>query len=373
MDGVNPPRVPEAGDVPEFQAADGGDADIEAANGGDADPHAAVQVVAYLEAPDLGDDIIEAPHFGDDDPQADIKAADGGDADPQTVGRGEADPKAPDGGEDDPLAAAQGVPDPHSRDLDIFQCAIKSRKDADIAAVNASAAYELADRTEAYLADVTAKANVTKVNASFLQAGAVATATFAVEYANRKLQLCDQIAASMAREAALADQWADVQAKHLLLKSSFYQINNASFASYLEWFAAKTAARTALSVKWQEFMKSRSDIGMLTIMSMHRESYLWRKRWTQFLLFLVIAVQVTLPALLLVYSVQTYTLPNGCPMSANPIQKSVAGAIGCIYLVRIVSKMGSKAKEKLIGVKEEFRETLAPRGSIPGRHYGHVV
>ncbi|KAI2502757.1 hypothetical protein MHU86_11661 [Fragilaria crotonensis] len=266
MDGVNPPRVPEAGDVPEFQAADVGDADIEAANGGDADPHAAVPVVAYLEAPDLGDDDIEAPDFGDDDPQAaeggdaDIEAADGGDADPQTVGRGEAepqavdrgeadpqeadpqaadqgdaDPQAPHGGEDDALAAAQGVADPQAADQEddflrllgtvkgavlecfkgdaealegvdfdsylrslsasllkddyifVFEIAIKARKLADIAAVNASAAYELADRAEAYLADVTAEAYDNFYNPA--NTDAVADAKAAVENANQNLRI----------------------------------------------------------------------------------------------------------------------------------------------------------------------------------------
>ncbi|KAI2502781.1 hypothetical protein MHU86_11685 [Fragilaria crotonensis] len=389
MDGVNPPRVPEAGDVPEFQAADVGDADIEAANGGDADPHAAVPVVAYLEAPDLGDDDIEAPDFGDDDPQAaeggdaDIEAADGGDADPQTVGRGEAEPQAAADQEDDFLRllgtvkgavlecfkgdaeALEGVDfDSYLRSLSasllkddyifVFEIAIKARKLADIAAVNASAAYELADRAEAYLADVTAEAYDNFYNPA--NTDAVADAKAAVENANQKLEDCDRKAAILARAAARLDRMADTKAKNLVFFFAFSGKNNTIFDSRLEWFAAKTAARTALSVKWQEFMKSRSDIGILTIMSMHEESYPWRKRWTQFLLILVIAVQVALPALLLVYSVQTYTLPNGCPMSANPIQKSVAGAIGCIYLVRIVSKMGSKAKEKLIGIRVVFRD-----------------
>jgi hypothetical protein len=77
----------------------------------------------------------------------------------------------------------------------------------------------------------------------------------------------------------------------------------------------------------------------------------WFQFWKIYLLVLVLAAQVILPILLLLYSMYTYKIPSVCPMSADGISKAVAFTIGCMYHVRIVFMFGSKSSEPFAEVK----------------------
>jgi hypothetical protein len=109
--------------------------------------------------------------------------------------------------------------------------------------------------------------------------------------------------------------------------------------------AAVTVAHAALLEKWQEFLKSWSDIGMLTIMFMHQEDYLLNQLRMWWLPRPCLVAQIMLPILLLIYSRNTYQMPSVCPMRADGIAKAVAFAIGCIYQVRVVFMLESKSRE----------------------------
>lgn len=116
--------------------------------------------------------------------------------------------------------------------------------------------------------------------------------------------------------------------------------------------------------EWQNFLQSRSNVGLLTIMYMQMQSQgdanandndralklrLLRIRLKVcYLLFLVIVAQLMIPVLLLVYSIDNGDVVQFCPSTADGISRAVAFALGCIYQVRIILLLGSKQCEPVV-------------------------
>jgi hypothetical protein len=104
--------------------------------------------------------------------------------------------------------------------------------------------------------------------------------------------------------------------------------------------------------EWQDFLQSRSNVGLMTIMYMQMQSHdnpslmisLIRLK-VCYLLLLVIVAQLMIPVLLLMYSVDNSEIEIFCPSSADGISRAVAFALGCIYQVRIMLLLGSKPSE----------------------------
>ena len=107
--------------------------------------------------------------------------------------------------------------------------------------------------------------------------------------------------------------------------------------------------------EWQDFLQSRSNFGLMTIMYMQMQSHddhkapplmtsLIRLK-VCYLLLLVIIAQLMIPVLLLMYSVDNSEIEIFCPNSAGGISRAVAFALGCIYQVRIMLLLGSKPSE----------------------------
>lgn len=120
---------------------------------------------------------------------------------------------------------------------------------------------------------------------------------------------------------------------------------------------------------WQNFLQSRSNVGLLTMMYMQMQSHdknkdndngkdkdekkekalklrLLRMRLKVcYLLFLVVVAQLMIPVLLLMYSIENSDVVSFCPSTADGISRAVAFALGCIYQVRIILLLGSKQCE----------------------------
>ncbi|KAI2502792.1 hypothetical protein MHU86_11696 [Fragilaria crotonensis] len=234
------------------------------------------------------------------------------------------------------------------RFIDAFNEAIEARELAADAAKRASDLYVLAVHAQTLLEAAQAAANQSNVPGAVSQA-LVGHAEAAAARAWVEANFLDEEAARLAREAAKADALADKEAGELPDGAAG---NERVIKIGLDLIASRTNARAALSADWEEFMKSQSDIGMFTIMVMHHKNW-WNNVWIWFLLFLVLIAQFMLPSLLLLYARQTYIIVEFCPMSADGIAKAVASAIGCIYIVRIVFMLTSKASEHSVAIKTD--------------------
>lgn len=134
----------------------------------------------------------------------------------------------------------------------------------------------------------------------------------------------------------------------------------AAAASYSDYDARVAPVTAAKSEEWQQFMKSRSDIGMFTIMFMHNEAYPrdLLSYWMISLLFLLLLAQVMFPILLLVNTPYLFDGTSSCPNSADALPRVVAFAIGCIYQTRIVFSYFSKSCEPSVEMKRIARDSV---------------
>ncbi|KAI2502778.1 hypothetical protein MHU86_11682 [Fragilaria crotonensis] len=379
MDGVDP-RIQiddDADDAPDLEAADGGDADpqapdggaddLEAADGGDADPQApdggdddfeaADGGDDDLDAPDGGDADLEVPDFGDVAPEApedrddDLGASDFRVGDPQTAAKGDGDPQAAAQG-----AAAQGDGDPHAASLAAFieadaqaaapfieavDGALTAQSKAAEAAAEASKSNELAALAHTVQRAYYYRGDSDALSTLFNRVVGPAKATAEVEALSRQFAASDAVEAA---KVALADL-------ENVRFSARAEPNEAMIKVFLAWVRAVAVTNANRSEKWQEFMKSHSDIGMLTIMLMHNKENLWNYLFVWCLLTLVLVAQLMLPILLLLYAQQTYSIPSFCPNSAGTLPRVVAFAIGCIYLVRISFLLKSKTSEHYVTLR----------------------
>ncbi|KAI2492103.1 hypothetical protein MHU86_22439 [Fragilaria crotonensis] len=108
--------------------------------------------------------------------------------------------------------------------------------------------------------------------------------------------------------------------------------------------------------EWQEFLKARSNIRILTIIYVHVRCG-WRQFWIIYLLILVLAAELMLPIILLMHSLQMYERPNFCPLSADGVCKAVAFVMGCIYHVLMILMSESKSIEHAVEIKPGRRNS----------------
>ncbi len=261
------------------------------------------------------------------------------------------------------------APDPVAAAIAAFNAAVVAHATSAAAAERASAAHAHAIRSHAVAraaaADADSAVTATHGNAPvavFHQAVAAAAADAALAVATR----CDVVAADAVTAAAAADVIADIAAADaadvdVAAAAHAADVDPAAAAYAAAWYAAydaRVAADAAadavaanLSEKWQKFLKSRSDIGMLTIMYMHGQERGCHECWMIYLLILVLAAQLMLPILLVVYARYTYEIHDFCPNFADEVSRVLAFAIACIYQVRIVFMLGSKTSEPFAEIK----------------------
>lgn len=220
-----------------------------------------------------------------------------------------------------------------------------------VAAPAAFAAAAHADAAAAAAAAIDAHGAATRAAEHAKVAAGHNYATAAAFHANSACN-ADTAAADAATDAAVAAARGDTAAAAQAAESARIA---AAFATNAAAKAAKPAA-AARSEQWQRYLRSRSVIGMHTIIWMHTETNWWRKLWMKYLLALVLVAQAFLPILLLLISLDTFNATSFCDGTANWISKGVAFAIACIYQVRTSFWWERKYNEPTVELKEVARK-----------------